>query len=189
MDQVLTPINDFPNDERTGSSRYASAESEEDSNDSFEIQRMSLGPKGADLLRKKFERNKAESQARRPSTTQFINMVESEQVNSYFRAAMKQYELEQAHMNAGRSANHQPDPELDMPDIDMESVGSRPKGSHDYGHEHREQGGKRLPHVATAGAAESGGFSNQRIRVSVIDELKEFSGREKNEERARNWNQ
>ena len=76
-----------------------------------------------------------------------------------------------------------------MPDIDMESVGSRPNGSHSYGHEHREQGGKRLPQVATAGAAESGGFSNQRIRVSVIDELKEFSGREKNEERARNWNQ
>ena len=74
-----------------------------------------------------------------------------------------------------------------MPDIDMESVGSRPKGSHDYGHEHREQGGKRLPHVATAGAAESGGLSNQRIRMSAMAEMKEFSGREKNEERARNW--
>ena len=47
-----------------------------------------------------------------------------------------------------------------MPDIDMESVGSRYNGSHNYGHAHREQGGKRLPQVATAGAAESGGLSN-----------------------------
>ena len=94
MDQVLTPINDSPKSEHTGSSRYASAESEEDSNDLFEIQRMSLGPKGADLLRKTFERNAAETQAGRPSATQFMNMAESEQVNSYFRAAMKKYELE-----------------------------------------------------------------------------------------------
>ena len=74
-----------------------------------------------------------------------------------------------------------------MPDIDMESVGSRPNGSHDYGHEHREQGGKRLLQVATAGEEESGVFSSQRIRMSAMAELKEFSGREKNEERSRNW--
>ena len=74
-----------------------------------------------------------------------------------------------------------------MPDIDMESVGSRPNGSHDCGHEHREQGGKKLPQVATAGAAESGGFSNQRFRMSAMAELKELFGLEKNEERARNW--
>ena len=74
-----------------------------------------------------------------------------------------------------------------MPDIDMESVGSRRNGSHDYGHKHREQGGNRLPQVATAGAAESGGFFNQRIRMSAMAELKELSDREKNEERARKW--
>ena len=67
---------------------------------------------------------------------------------------MKKYELEQAHMNAGQTVNRHPEPDIDMPDIDMESVGSRPNGSHDYGHEHREQGGKRLPQVATAGARE-----------------------------------
>ena len=64
-----------------------------------------------------------------------------------------------------------------MPDIDMESVGSRPNGSHDYGHEHREQGCKRLPQVVTAGAAESGGFTTQRIRMSAMAELKAFDGR------------
>ena len=74
-----------------------------------------------------------------------------------------------------------------MPDIDMESVGSRPNGSRDYGHEHREQGGKRLAQLVTAGAAESGGFSNQRVQMSAMAELKEFAGREKNEEGVRNW--
>ena len=66
-----------------------------------------------------------------------------------------------------------------MPDIDMESVGSRRNGSRDYGHEHREQGVKRLSQVATARAAESGEFSNQRIRISAMAQLKEFSGRER----------
>ena len=114
---------------------------------------MSLGPKGADLLRKTFERNAAEVQAGRPSATQIKNMVESEQVNSSFRAAMKKYEREQAHMSAGQSFYRHPELETNMPDIDMESVGSRPNGSHDYGHKHREKGGKGLPQVATAGAA------------------------------------
>ena len=80
MDQVLTPIIDFPKEEYTGSSRFASAESEENSNDSFEIQRMSLGPRGADILRKKFERNEAEAQAEKPPATQLMNMVELKQV-------------------------------------------------------------------------------------------------------------
>ena len=89
-----------------------------------------------------------------------MNMVESEQVNFYFRAAMNKYELEQSYMNAGRSVNRHPEPEIYMPDIDVESVRSRPNGSHEYGHAHREQGGKRLPQVATAGAAESGCIFN-----------------------------
>ena len=61
-----------------------------------------------------------------------------------------------------------------MPDINMKSVGSRPSRSHDSGREHREQGDKRLPQVETAGAADSGGFSDQRIRMSAMAELKDF---------------
>ena len=73
-----------------------------------------------------------------------------------------------------------------MPDIDMESFGSRLSRSHDHDYKHRDQGNKRLPPVATAGASDGGGFSNQRIRMSTMAELKEFTGREKNEERSRN---
>ena len=66
---------------------------------------------------------------------------------------MKRYELEQARMNAGRSANRHLEPEIYMPDIDMESVGSRLSGSNDHDRERRDLGSKRLPHVATAGSA------------------------------------
>ena len=86
-----------------------------------------------------------------------------------------------------------------MPDIDMESVGSRLSRSHDYGREHRDQGNKRLPHVVTAWAADRDGFSNQRNQMSAmfdsflvrqilsVRQLKESAGREKNEERAKTW--
>ena len=40
--------------------------------------------------------------------------------------------------------------------------------------------------MATAGALDGSGFSNQSILMSAMAELKEFAGREKNEERARN---
>ena len=90
---------------------------------------------------------------------------------------MKKYELEQARMKAGRSAIHQPEPKIYRPDIDMESVGSRPSISRDYCREHRDQGNKRLPQVATVDAADINGFANQRLRMSAMAELKAFAGR------------
>ena len=100
---------------------------------------------------------------------------------------MKKYELEQARMNAGRSAIHPPEPVIDMPDVDMEPVVSRLSRSHDQDRARRDQGNKRLPQVATEGASDGGGFSNQRIQTFAMAELKKFAGRENNKERARNW--
>ena len=54
---------------------------------------MSLVPRGADLLRAKLELNEVEAQSEKPLETHLMNMVESDQVNSYFRAAMRKYEL------------------------------------------------------------------------------------------------
>ena len=59
----------LPQGEHTGSSHYGSDESEEDSNNTFKIQRMSLGPRGADLLRKRFGQIKEEVQAEKPPET------------------------------------------------------------------------------------------------------------------------
>ena len=52
---------------------------------------------------------------------------------------MKTFELKQACMIAGRSAIHPPDPEIDMPDVDMQPVGSRLSRSHNYDRDHRDQ--------------------------------------------------
>ena len=60
----------------------------------------------------------------------------------------------------------------------MESVRSRPNRLHDYGRDHRDQVNKIKPQVATAEAADSGGFSNRRIWMSAMAELKAFAGRE-----------
>ena len=80
-----------------------------------------------------------------------MNMVEIDHINSYLRAAMKKYELEQARMSVGRSDNHPPKPETDMPYVDMESVGFHLSRSHDHDRERRDQGNKKVPQVATTG--------------------------------------
>ena len=85
---------------------------------------------------------------------------------------MRKHELEQALMIAGRSAIHQPEPGICMPDIDMETVGSRLSRSHNYSREHREQENNRVLQVATAGAEGRGGFFKHRIRMSAMAELK-----------------
>ena len=74
-----------------------------------------------------------------------------------------------------------------MPYVDMEAVGSRLSRSHDHDRERRDQGNMRLSQLTTAGAADACGFSNQRIRMSAMAKLKEFAGREKNEDWTRNW--
>ncbi|MCY0726090.1 hypothetical protein OVW19_30570, partial [Klebsiella pneumoniae] len=49
-DQAVGTIADVPKGHYTGSSQYASAESEMESDNSVGIQRMSLGPSGAALI-------------------------------------------------------------------------------------------------------------------------------------------
>ena len=78
-------------------------------------------------------------------------MLEFDQVDTYFRAAMRKHELEQARMNAGRSAIHHLKMMIYMPDIKVESVEYRPSRSHYYGRDHGEQGNKRVLQVATQG--------------------------------------
>ena len=46
---------------------------------------------------------------------------------------------------------------------DMKSIGSLLSRSQDHDRERRDQGNRILPQVATAGASDDGGFSNQRI--------------------------
>uniref|UniRef100_H3H491 Retrotransposon gag domain-containing protein n=1 Tax=Phytophthora ramorum TaxID=164328 RepID=H3H491_PHYRM len=75
-------------------------------------------------------------------------------------------------------------------DVDMESVGSnRPDHSHPSEYDPDDLSIGVTPHaaVASAGAISGGALSATRIRVSAISELKEFSGKDNDEDRARSW--
>ena len=69
-----------------------------------------------------------------------------------------------------------------IPDVDMESVGSR-HSRREYDPDNLIADEPRRPQVATAEI----GLIIQRIRVSAIYDLKEFSGKDNDEDRARNW--
>uniref|UniRef100_A0AAV1TWM2 Uncharacterized protein n=1 Tax=Peronospora matthiolae TaxID=2874970 RepID=A0AAV1TWM2_9STRA len=63
-DQAAATIADIPSEYHTGSSQYASAESEMESDDSVGTQRMSLGPSGAAHLRDRVESVKLNSRSK-----------------------------------------------------------------------------------------------------------------------------
>ena len=69
----------------------------------------------------------------------------------------------------------------------MESVGSSHSRSNNYDSHDPILEDLRRPLVAAAEVTRNGGFNPQRIRVSAIADLKEFTGRDQAEDRARSW--
>ena len=139
VDQAIMPIDDIPKGYHTGSSQYASAESEMGSSDSMNIQRMSLGPTGAALLRERMAPIKIEARSTKEATPQDANPIGSGQLQSYFEAAMKKYAQDQqayARQKASRSNSRSilptTFPESNYPDVEMESVGSHRSRSENY---------------------------------------------------------
>jgi hypothetical protein len=68
----------------------------------------------------------------------------------------------------------------------MESVGSVHHAS-EYDPDDLDVDAPRRAAVASAEVASGGTLSSTRIRVSAVSELKEFSGKDNDEDRARNW--
>ncbi|CAI5701674.1 unnamed protein product [Peronospora effusa] len=103
---------------------------------------------------------------------------------------MKKYEDDQwilAQQNVNRSRIDATPQGMNIPDVKMESVGSRHRRSNigdplDLGLEDL-----RRTLVVAAEAMPSGGFTTQQIRVSAIADLKECNGRDREEDRARSW--
>lgn len=117
-----------------------------------------------------------------------MNPFGSNQLDSYFKAAMKKYEDDQrilALQNADRSRINATPQMMNIPDVEMESVGSRHSRSNIGDPLELGLEDLRRPLVAAAEAMPSGGFTTQRIRVSAIADLKEFTGRDRDEDRAR----
>ncbi|CAI5722094.1 unnamed protein product [Peronospora effusa] len=109
-----------------------SAESEEESDDSINMQRMSLGPAGAAHIRERLAPIKAREQSTTALTAEDMNVTGSGQLQSYFEAAMRKYEQDQARMIASRSAIPTNTPKVCISDVDMESAGSRQSRSNNY---------------------------------------------------------
>ena len=187
-EQAIVPMENIAHDYHTGSSQYASAESEVNSDESIGITRMSLGPTGVALLRDHKMPTKTEQQSRSAN----VNPKGPSNLKSYFEAAMEKFvKDQQAQDQINHQANQVRNPpnqtERYMPDVDMESVGSHHGRSNEYDFDDLDMQNIRRPQVAAAETLNSGGFNAQRIRMSAIAELKEFSGRERDEDRARSW--
>ena len=87
-------------DEHTGSSRYASAESDLDSDVSFGIQRMSLGPAGAALVGDRMDSANGGARSTPVADLQATNTIESGQLQAYFKAAMDKLIRDHERQNA-----------------------------------------------------------------------------------------
>ncbi|OWZ15372.1 hypothetical protein PHMEG_00010993 [Phytophthora megakarya] len=180
---------------QTGSSHYASATTEPDSNSPRAPQRMSLGPSGAKYLKARV--NRPDQRPARPSqtpeklirqekrqipagrTTPTTNSTgSSNRLDKYFQMAMNRFLKEQSLVTV------QPPP-LGTQDIDMESVGTSDLHSWEYDPD-------------DLGIPSSSGHTSGRATVATttigsggpnlaISDLKEFTGKDMDEDRARAW--
>uniref|UniRef100_H3GGM9 Retrotransposon gag domain-containing protein n=1 Tax=Phytophthora ramorum TaxID=164328 RepID=H3GGM9_PHYRM len=174
-----------PTRSQTGSSQYASATSEAGSDSSIELQRMTLGPAGAAMLQSRKERSET-----KPTVIATSDPAQAppERMQSFFNAAMERFLKEQQAVSTTPVVDQTKPPGAQ--DVDMESVESnRRDHSHPSEYDPDDLGVDAAPRAAVASAGTTGGgtLSATRIRVSAISELKEFSGKDNDEDRARSW--
>ena len=194
----------------SGSPHYASADSDVESDGSISICRMSLVPSGGPFLKDKIgrarieafkEKAKLDTQPRSTGAPTGLIDQEVDYLSRFFSTAIKTYETDQ---RTAQRMNRQPTPHSDqrsflqppqennnMPDVDMESVGSNA-----YNQIHRRaeydtddlwMSELRQLQVAAIGLTTGASAVTQRIRMSAMSELKELSGKDWEEDRARSW--
>ncbi|KAE8967210.1 hypothetical protein PR001_g28173 [Phytophthora rubi] len=153
---------------------------------SIGIGRMTLGPSGAAMLQSRNAEAKRHAPQGDVSTTTRPDLHSPDRMQTFFNAAMGRFLREQ--QTAGQL---QPVPILskipDVQDVDMESVGSH----HDLQNEFDPDDlSIDTPRRASAEASPGSATSTPsipRVRMSAISELKEFSGKDNDEDRARGW--
>ncbi|EGZ16540.1 hypothetical protein PHYSODRAFT_330603 [Phytophthora sojae] len=108
-----------------------------------------------------------------------------EKLDSFFHAAMERFRKEQQLPGTARKLQ----PTGDQ-DVDMESVGSpiRHSASWEFDPDDLDLGRPARAVIATTASTSAGGTgAAPRIRVSAMSELKEFSGKDGDEDRSRSW--
>uniref|UniRef100_A0AAV1VBJ4 Uncharacterized protein n=1 Tax=Peronospora matthiolae TaxID=2874970 RepID=A0AAV1VBJ4_9STRA len=94
-DQAAAAIADTPRGYHTGSSQYASAESEMESDDSVGIQRMSLGPSGAAHLRDQVDAIKCEPRSAIACAKEEMTSARQGHLQTYLKEAMERFYQDQ----------------------------------------------------------------------------------------------
>ncbi|OWY96977.1 hypothetical protein PHMEG_00032608, partial [Phytophthora megakarya] len=180
----LTPTRSL--EYQTGSSQYVSATSEAESDSPADLQRMTLGPSGEEMLRGPQANNKPDRSSHEPTpmVAPIVTSTRPEQMQTFFNAVMSRYlkeiQTEGLTPMAGRHTTTNQD-------VEMESVESH-HGSHgEYDPDNLSVDTSRQAVIASAGAASAPSMTMPRIRVSAISELKEYSGKDHDEDRARSW--
>ncbi|KAE9298268.1 hypothetical protein PF008_g23539 [Phytophthora fragariae] len=176
-----------PGDQTAMSSPYVSATEEVDSDSANDSPRMTLGPSGAAMLR-----DRAKRAATSPTGSTKIAVVDPktrspEKLESFFQSAMERFLKEQQAPQACLKPSLTEDQ-----DVEMESVESPPRfpPPGEYDPDDLDLGQPARAAIATTttttpAAKTSTGAS--RLRVSAMSELKEFSGKDGDEDRARSW--
>ncbi|KAE8984263.1 hypothetical protein PF011_g20845 [Phytophthora fragariae] len=186
--------------DRTSSPFVSAAEADSDA--SSELRRMSLGPSGAAMLhaRSKVSRQKptrskakkASGTANKPTTSSPHLVIttdnattSTDKLESYFQAAMSRFLREQHITMPNLATRTLPNP--GTRDVEMESAGS---GDLERLQWEYDPDDLDLPAAAPAAMATAAvGFSEstliQRVRISGVSDLKEFTGKDQDEDRAR----
>ncbi|KAE8892531.1 hypothetical protein PF003_g23166 [Phytophthora fragariae] len=178
----------------TGSSQYASATSEAGSDSSSGSRRMSLGPSGAAMLQARAAGDLS-VKAPTPRPTEVTSSRASPRtppqdpansLESYFQAAMSRFLSERPEMRTPRQrAIHS---KIGERDVDMESVVSQDHPElWEYDPDDLDIGATRRTAATAAVVAPTGSPAVQRVEISAISDLKEFTGKDRDEERARGW--
>ncbi|OWZ24297.1 hypothetical protein PHMEG_000716 [Phytophthora megakarya] len=180
----------------TVSSHYASAVEDGSDTSSEPPRRMSLGPSGGSMMeaRSKIRRSSSARSGRRDNgsapTDQATATKSSDRsvgtLQKFFNAAVDRYLAEERVANKGQAATRPQ--KQGSQDVEMESIRSSDHGSRwEYDPDDVDFPASAQATVATAATGSTGSPTIQRVRISAISDIKEFTGKDQDEDRVRAW--
>ncbi|POM57357.1 Hypothetical protein PHPALM_38138 [Phytophthora palmivora] len=174
-------------DRQTSSSHYASA-AEDESDLSSESKRMSLGPSGTSMLeaRSKIQRRNQPKSGRSRSIPSSEDQITAATTSDASSGTLQKFLAEQRGPIIDQGAAKVQDP--GSQDVDMEYVRSEHSTSRwEYDPDNIDFPMAARATVTTATTVSAGSTMIQRVRISAISDLKEFTGKDQDEDRARAW--
>ncbi|KAE8962181.1 hypothetical protein PR001_g29793 [Phytophthora rubi] len=176
----------------TGSSLHASATPEAGSNSPSGSRRMQLGPPRAAIYQtRSADDSNVKIHAPRlakttPDRIPLADPPSTSSLETYFHASMLRFLNEHPEIRPSQPVISRPNP--DEQDVDMESAGSQDHPEHwEYDPVDLDMRNARRTATTAASIAPIGSTAVQRVKISAISDLKEFTGKDHDDERARRW--